>query len=158
MNRRISQHQDVTGSLVVFDPTGRDMPSCYRVGRVENVRWDNADDGNPDGSPRPILTVRDNEHGETWGVARVAYVLERDYNGVTREQAARIGEILRGSGDERSCCVGREVFVGMSVERLPGAPLSLRVRSDVIDAEGTRRQFIAVIAPDGELTANFEEH
>lgn len=158
MNRRIAQHQDVTGSLVVFDPTGRDLPDCYRVGRVENVRWDDADDGNPDGSPRPILTVRDNGSGEVFGVARVAYVLDRHYDGITREQAEAVRLILLGDGEERSACVGRDDFIAMSVDREDAGNPCIRVRTDVRDAQGTHRQFVSVIAPDGAIWSNYEEH
>ena len=99
MNPRIQAHQEVVGSFVVFDPTGRDLRRCYRVGCVESVRWDDADDGNADGSPRPILTVRDNLSGEVWGVAKVAAVLrDRDMSPVTltltKEQAVLVSDLL----------------------------------------------------------------
>lgn len=77
MNRNILQHQEVIGSYVVFDPTGRDLPDCYEVGRVESVRWDDADDGNPDGTPRPILTVITNGTAEAFAVTTAAVVLNR---------------------------------------------------------------------------------
>ncbi len=77
MNRKIHQHQDVIGSYVVFDPTGRDLRSCYEVGRVEAVTWDDADDGNEDGSPRPLLTVVTNGSEERITVTCVAVVLQR---------------------------------------------------------------------------------
>ncbi len=73
----VELHQDVVGSYVVFDPTGRDMLSCYEVGRVEAVTWDDADDGNEDGSPRPLLHVVCNHNEERMTVTRVAVVLPR---------------------------------------------------------------------------------
>lgn len=77
MNTRIAQHQEIIGSWVVFDPTGRDLHSCMEVGRVESVRWDDADDGNEDGSPRPLLTVVVNGSEERVCLTRVEQVLCR---------------------------------------------------------------------------------
>ena len=55
-----SYHEDVIGSHVVFDPTGRDLADCMKVGRVIAITWNSDDDGNLDGSPRPILLVQPN--------------------------------------------------------------------------------------------------
>ncbi len=74
---RIAQHQDVIGSWVVFDPTGRDLRSCLVVGRVESVTWDDLDDGTEDGMPRPLITVVENGTEERWTVTRVETVLRR---------------------------------------------------------------------------------
>ena len=74
---RIATHQDVIGSWVVFDPTGRDLRSCLTVGRVEAVTWDDMDDGTDDGMPRPILTVVENGSEERYAVTRVEAVLRR---------------------------------------------------------------------------------
>lgn len=65
-----SYHEDVIGSHVVYDPTGRDLASCMEVGRVIAVTWDSDDDGNADGPPRPLLVVQPN--GTTDGGATVA--------------------------------------------------------------------------------------
>ena len=77
MNPRIAAHQDLIGSWVVFDPTGRGLKSHLVVGRVDSVRWDNADDGNADGSPRPVMTVIVNGTEEVFGVVTVEQVLAR---------------------------------------------------------------------------------
>lgn len=160
MNHRIAQHQDVTGSLVVFDPTGRDLPDNYMVGRVENIRWDDADDGHPDGSPRPIMTVRENSSDEVVAVTKVAYVLDRHYDGITREQADAVRAIIANAeeSEDRSTCVGRDEFISMSVEPLDVGSPCIRVRTDVRDAQGAHRQFVSVIRPDGSFWQNYEEH
>jgi hypothetical protein len=81
VNSRITQHQEVVGSWVVVDPTGRDLPECFEVGRVESVRWDDSDDGNEAGDPRPLLTVRLNTFGDEGdnviAVTHVEQVLRR---------------------------------------------------------------------------------
>jgi len=77
MNGRIHQHQEVLGSWVVIDPTGRDMLECLEVGVVQSVRWDNDDDGDVRGYPRPILTVKLNGSGEFVSVTVVEQVLRR---------------------------------------------------------------------------------
>ncbi len=57
--------QEIVGSWVVLDPTGRDLMNCMEVGIVESVRWDDDDDGTSDDlRPRPILTVRLNTFGD----------------------------------------------------------------------------------------------
>lgn len=67
---------NVVGSYVVFDPTGRDLLDCMIVGQVKAVTWESDDDGNPDGSPRPILQVSPNgeQHDDVW-ITRVKAVL-----------------------------------------------------------------------------------
>lgn len=67
---------DVLNSYVVFDPTGRDLESCYVVGRVDRVFWDTEnDDGNADGTPRPLLSVVVNGTGERIAITRAAVVI-----------------------------------------------------------------------------------
>jgi hypothetical protein len=68
--------QPVQGSYVVADPTGRNLLNCMEVGYVTAVEWDtDNDDGNPDGTPRPLLYVRFNGHGETIACTHVHAVL-----------------------------------------------------------------------------------
>jgi hypothetical protein len=69
---------NVIGSYVVFDPTGRDLYACMEVGVVENIIWDIGDDGNPDGTLRPVLLVRPNSDEEPYAVIRVHAVLGLD--------------------------------------------------------------------------------
>ena len=71
---------DVIGSFVVFDPTGRDLPDCYEVGKVVAVKWNTDDDGDTTGRPRPVLHVMPNAWRHTdeppMAVTRVAAVLK----------------------------------------------------------------------------------
>jgi hypothetical protein len=65
--------QQVIGSYVVYDPTGRDIPECFEVGKVTAAYFDTAaDDGNPDGTPRVILNVRPN--GPSFSEVAVVHV------------------------------------------------------------------------------------
>ena len=67
--------RDAVGSFVAFDPTGRNLPDCLTVGRVEAVRFESADDGDAEGTPRPILSVRENRGGDLVAVTTIAAVL-----------------------------------------------------------------------------------
>jgi hypothetical protein len=78
--------QNVLGSYVVFDPTGRDMRSCLVVGRVDAVSWDDSDDGSSDGSPRPLLSVVVNG-ADTYAVSHVFYVIPQEGESVTYTDA-----------------------------------------------------------------------
>jgi len=67
--------QEIVGSWVVLDPTGRDMLECMEVGVVVSVRWDDEDDGDSGGRPRPILTVRLNSDEDVVAATRIHAVL-----------------------------------------------------------------------------------
>lgn len=50
--------QDVIGSWIVFDPTGRDMAECMEAGQIVSCYFSADDDGDNHGHPRPLMGVR----------------------------------------------------------------------------------------------------